>query len=87
MLYTCTLSSPMVGTGSRHDPYRPLFRDEFPNCDIPQILSGGPGQGSYVLDVRVPDEPTRLAIVEDERFPSWDWAEIPQEPLGAQQTG
>ena len=80
-MYTCTLSSPAIGSGSRHDAFRPLFRDAYPNCDISQILSGGPGEASYVLRARVPDEPTRQAIVDDERFPSWDWAEIPQEPL------
>lgn len=76
MTYQCMLSSTMIGTGSRQDPYRPLFRDEYRNCSY-SVISGGPGQGNYVLTVGVPDEETRQAIIDDERFPSWDWAEVP----------
>lgn len=44
------------------------------------VRLGGAGQ-TYILDVQVPDEATRTEIVNDERFPSWDWAEIPPQQM------
>lgn len=84
MMYTCKLSSPIVGTGTRNDPIRPLFRDEYPQCAF-GVVGGGSTDGYYILNVGVPNEETRQAIVEDERFPSWDWAVIPEDPLSVQQ--
>lgn len=77
-MYECKLVSTWVGTGTRFDRYRPLFKDEYPNCNY-DMLSGNPADGTCTLHVTlIPDQTTADAIAGDERFPSWDWAEIPQ---------
>lgn len=78
--WTCKLTSSWVGTGSRFDRYRPLFQDEYVaqhGCAY-NMLSGDPPAAATLDVTLIPDDATADLIAADERFPSWDWAEIPQ---------
>lgn len=77
-MFQCKLTSAWTGSGTRSDRYRPLFKDEYPNCGYSVLDAGGPPSTPCTLHVtNIPDQATADAIAADnERFPSWDWVEL-----------
>lgn len=76
-IWECKTLSDWVGNGTRNNPYRPLFKGEYPGCTFSVLSSTAPPGGECDLHVTmIPDDATATAIDADPRFEDREWAEV-----------
>lgn len=72
---TATVRSPWVGTGSRGNPFRPRFQDDYPACSW-NMISGNPGDPTCDLAATIPDNETADTLQADTTYTTWNWVVI-----------